>query len=1576
MDYSGTIAGGNYRIIRKLSEGFLSSLYLARDLRDSDVTIAVKILDRSRISTRVEDMIRFRTDIAAIMHIRHPNLVTVHEVNDIDTPYRYPVPYIVMDLVDGKSLESIINEDVDMPLQKKIELIAQISSALQHVHRQGILHRDIRPGNIIMTQQGAVLTDAGIARIMDFGEYHKHGELLRLFYYMPPEQSGTIGHAVDERSDLYSLGIVMYRLLSGALPFTGDTIRALAHSHLTHIPARLTSLAPGVPAICDDIVMKLLEKEPGKRYQSAQGLSADLEKFLKGERAFIPGLNDTTVRLSYKTRFTGRGNELQKLMTLHHDSAKGKGSFCMVTGDTGAGKTRLLREFSSALASESHPCIALFDSPGDINTPYRAMSTILDKYIQLFSMYPEKTKGRISACFRGSSEAPASMLLQINPRVKIVLDEPEQPEALTEGKEAGPVFKAAGDFLRVCAEAGGSLTLIVDDIHRMDGVSMEILLELSSGISNSPLCVVASYPAEDVNRYPYLAEFIRHHQEHGPSYHTLTLGPLTPGETKDIVESVLFDSTGATEEISSIIHARSGGNPSFAIQILKQLIDERAVTSAETGWILQRKKLESAEIPDTMADIIVKKIPLLNALEQSVLSYGAVIGMKFSSPLLLALLKKTSPAAGVPDHEIVLIVNKAMTMGFLGTAGSLPEDFHFVHARVHDAFYGCIGHETRRAIHGEIAAILENLYADDIDAHLYELAYHSIASDDSGKILQYAYPAALKLKNEYALEQAIDCLSKVTEVCRKTDDKPDDVDTDLLLRFAGEELAFLYIITGEYDKAIRIYTSLIENTTDTYEKASLYRNISRAHFKKGDWSACEKTGAIGLGLLGFTLPTKKLSLWAGIFTEFLLHILPGKIKKEFITHDENMKRVYRHISWSYLDLGWSYILSDNFKFLMVALKVLNIAEYRLGQSRVLGMALGGYGALLMSVHRFEASIRYQKRSLKIRKEQGDEWGYAQSLQWLGYCYEWKGDYRQSILCFNESLAIFNKIGDQREAGMCISGLIHNYMFMSEYSKVAAFLDEYRDVTSAAKDHYGISELHTYMTRHLAEQGNLESAIEEGGKAFAYSRDQNIAFTHCRACHELGMVYLEKNEPLRALEYLSAAKSMIEQHRFLKHYTVSTYTLYAECLIHLYTRSLGASPDDTALHPGLSDIRNACKKALSHTRRWVSHYSAALRVCAQYHDLCNDGKKTAKLFMQAIEQAGKLGQLYEEAKCRYLFARHLIRQEKNDLARFHLETAYTIFSRIGASLYVTRIAELLGMKGSESPSPASILNEEKLAAVMKLSTELAVMTDIKTIISRAVHSAVEYTGAVRCCVLTADGDAPDLRHSASYNMDFSDISEHIHCILHYVFHNDLPLIVDDAAYNTGLQAILSGPSALNGSLLCMTIKMKEKTIGVLYMDNPFLASVFNVNDVSILNLIFSYIPFIPDIRPETARPVLPREEAGKKTTIPDLTGKKIESVITYLQENYRRDISREGLAEHLEINPDYLGKMFRIYTGKKIGEYINELRIHEAARALRETDNSIIDIAFSVGYESLRTFNRLFLKVMGAAPTQYRDSFKQ
>jgi len=1574
MNYIGTIAGGRYQIIRKLSDGFLSTLYLARDIRETERVLAIKILERSRISTRIEDMIRFRTDITGIMNIKHPNLLTVHEVNDIETPYRYPVPYIVMDLIEGHSLEHIINNGIAIPLQKKIELMAQVSSALQPVHRLGILHRDIKPGNIIVSPRGAVLTDVGLARIKDFREYRTHGGLTHLFYYMSPEQCGTIGLPVDERSDLYSLGIVMYQLLTGSLPFSGDTISGIAHAHLTSIPAPPSSCNPEIPAICDSIILKLLEKEPEKRYQSALGLSADLEKILKGERSFIPGLKDTIVRLRYHTHFTGRHNELKKLLALQRDSVAGMGSLCLMDGDAGIGKTRLLDEFNSTLASHGQPCIALFESSGDRGSPYRSIRDLLGMYIQRFSGYSEKRKEQISSALTVSLGNPGYIILQINPGMKTVLGELAPPVPLTDKRETGRFLHTAGGFFRDLARAEGSLTILLDDIHDMDTGSLEILEEISSDIKNSPLQIVAAYRKGKLKQHSFFTGLIQHCQGNEPFYQHISLTPCTAVETKNLVEGILFESTPSTKEISTIVHSKSGGNPSFTIEILKQLIHERVVSFSETGWILHRTRLKSVEIPHTMVDIILNKISCLDTRERSVLSHCAVIGMRFSLSLLFQLLEKSSSAQNTANDEVVSIIDKAVSLGILSAENPQSGEMYFPHSRIHDAFYTSIDDDTRKHIHGELVKTIENLVGGNTNDHLYSLAYHAIGSDDKNRILQYAYPAALKLKNDYALDQSIAYLKKIIDACDDADNEPGANDTAVLLRFAGEELAFLYLITGEYDNAIRIYTSLIENTTNTLEKASLYRNISRAYFKKGDWVACEKTGAQGLELLGFTLPAKKISIWISIIFEFFRHIMPGEVKKIFITHDENRKRIFRHISWSYLDLGWSYILSDNIKFLMIALKVLNIAEYRLGPSRVMGMSLGGYGALLMSIPLFERSIRYLKRSLAVRKEQGDEWGYAQSLQWLGYCYEWKGDYRQSILCFNESLSIFNRIGDQREAGMCTAGLIHNYTFASEYSRIETLLREYRDITAATKDHYGISESYTYRIRCLVEQGHIERAIEEGELALDYSKQNNVSFTHCRACSELGMVYLEKNEPARALEYLNAAISMTGQHRYLKQYTVSTYTLYAECLIMLYQQSLSAPAENASSQPGLGEIRKACRLAVRHTRRWVSHYSAALRVYARYHDLAASRRSSEKYFMKAIEHANKLGQPFEEAKSRYFFARHLIRHKKNDLARFHLETAYTIFSKISAALYIQRIAELLGMRENESPSLAGILNEEKLAIVMKLSTELSAMSDVSAVILRAVQSAMELTGAGRCCILTMDDTTSELTNESVYNMEPTEISDQMNYILHYVFNNDVPLIIQDASRDSALQTILSSPSTLKGSILCMTIKVKEKNIGVFYMDNPLLTSVFNENDLTIMNLIFSHAALVLDKLPEAVKPSLLKDDKGKKTAIPDHTGKKIESVITYLHENYRRDISREGLADHLDINPDYLGKMFKVYTGKKIGEYINDLRIQEAARALRETEDNIIDIAFSVGYESLRTFNRLFLKVMGTSPKQYRDSY--
>jgi eukaryotic-like serine/threonine-protein kinase len=269
----GTVFDGRYRIIRKLGAGGMADVYLAED-QELGRRVAIKILN-DRHAADDSFIERFRREAKNAAGLSHPNIVSIYDRGEAEGTY-----YIAMEFLDGRSLKEMIVGRGPAPIKTAIDYARQILAAVGFAHRHGIVHRDIKPHNVLVGPEGRLkVTDFGIAR-SGASQMTEVGSIIGTAQYLSPEQAR--GAPVDQTSDLYSVGVVLSEMLTGQVPFTGDTPLEIAMKHLSEVPRPPSELRPEVPHDLDSIVLRALAKDPAERYQSADEMDADLARVLEG----------------------------------------------------------------------------------------------------------------------------------------------------------------------------------------------------------------------------------------------------------------------------------------------------------------------------------------------------------------------------------------------------------------------------------------------------------------------------------------------------------------------------------------------------------------------------------------------------------------------------------------------------------------------------------------------------------------------------------------------------------------------------------------------------------------------------------------------------------------------------------------------------------------------------------------------------------------------------------------------------------------------------------------------------------------------------------------------------------------------------------------------------------------------------------------------------------------------------------------------------------------------------------------------------------------------------------------------
>ncbi len=274
------LLGGRYELDGVVGRGGMAEVYRARDIR-LDRIVAIKTL-RADLARDQIFQARFRREAQSAASLNHPSIVAVYDTGE-DMATGLPVPYIVMEFVDGRTVRDLLQDGHRLLPERSLEIIDGVLRALDYSHQAGIVHRDIKPGNVMVTRNGDVkVMDFGIARAMSDAQatMTQTAQVIGTAQYLSPEQAR--GERVDSRSDLYSTGCLLYELLTGRPPFTGDSPVAIAYQHVRENPIPPSRVDPDVPAWADAIVLKAMAKSPADRYQTAADMRADLQRAASG----------------------------------------------------------------------------------------------------------------------------------------------------------------------------------------------------------------------------------------------------------------------------------------------------------------------------------------------------------------------------------------------------------------------------------------------------------------------------------------------------------------------------------------------------------------------------------------------------------------------------------------------------------------------------------------------------------------------------------------------------------------------------------------------------------------------------------------------------------------------------------------------------------------------------------------------------------------------------------------------------------------------------------------------------------------------------------------------------------------------------------------------------------------------------------------------------------------------------------------------------------------------------------------------------------------------------------------------
>ncbi len=780
-----SFSDGRYQVKGFLGEGGRKRVYLARDGRlDRDVAIAViktEGLDEAGLT-------RVRREAQAMGRLGdHPHIVTVYDIGEESGE-----PYIVSQHMAGGELASLIQEapNQQLSIEDAMRFAGEIGDGLQHAHSRGIIHRDIKPGNIWLTEEGtAMIGDFGLAVALDRSRLTMAGMMVGTVGYMPPEQA--LGRDTDASSDLYSLGCVLYEMVTGRTPFTGQDSVSVISQHINTPPTAPSYHNSTVPRVLEALIMRLLAKSPDDRPASAADVVAELRR-ISGSTSVVTSVEQPLVLTGAGAlqgvpwgRFAGRQEEMGQLKAVLETALAGQGAMVMLAGEPGIGKSRLAKEFTVYAGLRGAQILngRCFESEASI--PYHPFIQAIQQYVRTRPVEDlQKELG---------SDAPeiARMVSEVRQRIPDIAEVPPQ-EGETDRLR---MFDSVCNFIRNAARAN-PVVLVLDDLQWADKSSLAMLRHVTRGIASDRVIILGCYRDVELEENHPLVEAIAELRRE-PFYQRIAVRGL-PFDDVHALMSTLGEQQVPLEFVREV-HRATEGNPLFIEEILRNLIEEGELVLEEGQWASKGGGLPAWDIPEGIRGIVKRRLGRLSDECLSILTPASAMPSGFT----FGVLKEVT---GEDEDRLLDLLDEALRAQVIRERKDADSratgTYELSHTALRQTIYGELSAPRRVRLHRQLGEAIERVYESSLEPHMADLAYHfyrAAAEGDVDRAIDYGRRAGERAMALLAYEEAARSYRLALRAAELESGRGDDERCRLLLALGEAETR-----AGQGDQAVDV----------------------------------------------------------------------------------------------------------------------------------------------------------------------------------------------------------------------------------------------------------------------------------------------------------------------------------------------------------------------------------------------------------------------------------------------------------------------------------------------------------------------------------------------------------------------------------------------------------------------------------------------------------------------------------------------------------------------------------------------------------------------------------------------------
>ncbi len=1348
---------------------------------------AIKIL-RHEVSDP-QKLLRFKTEFTTLASLEHASVIKVYDFGVLQDRY----PFFTMEYFPGKRITDYFD---GQNWDALYDVILQIASGLHHIHHLGIIHLDLKPTNILVS-------DDGKAKIMDFGLAIETRQVFDrqirgTLQYMAPEVLKQ--DRVDSRADLYALGMTLYETVTGALPGYGKPTIEVIRMRLDDGVRRPSSINPRVPEALEQIIMKLLEKDPRDRFPTAGAL---LQAIAEAAGKKVPPAELLVGRGElFAAPLIGRKNEVHQLMTLIAEAREGRGNGVILAGGEGMGKSRIIRDVTLRAQLDG---ARVFCGRCPVNR-----KTVYAPFFEIFQQ----------------------MVLALNPEADVAEEIKRllKPVSASAGPEANPphgqkfrlfnrIVQSMQDmygFLSVGSEAGGSpLILVIEDLQWADPSTAELFSFLVGEAAQNRLLVIGSLTLETGGEAaiespaPNLAFWEQRARE--GNFPLIRVETLSEPLVREHVQSLLGDRDVPNEFVQWMLW-ESAGSPLNIRRIIDYLIAHDYLQWQPSGWAMDMERIRSLRIPGGPSSILMEKVETLTPEQRALLEIAAVMGETAEVEMLTAI-------AGGNAEQVFADVRELIRLGLVDESSD-GRIITFPQIHLRDAIYNAMPERRRTELHLRVAEALEPALRHGSNQLIGQVAYHFSRANDIERGTRYSIEAGDLATRTVAHEEATEFYRVALELmdlggmeeARKAE--------------VREKLADAYYRRDDYRSAIHAYQFLLKSIQSRHpddeanvDVARVMKKIGKVLTRRGDQDAamtyCHGALAVYERLNKTVDVAEMLNRLAWMYRVRddldMARETAERARKMLEEENSTSTVVYGYVKNI---LGLIEFAGGNWQRSREILEEAVAIGESLQSERLCKTASMNLGNTLWKLGEWDTALQYFRKNLELSESEGDLWDLVTSYSNVGVVEYGRGNFQLAAEYFEKSVRIDEKIGAVEHEALARENLADTLEMLGRWNEA---LEQYQKCISLEGfDETRALRLSVYvpLARLTKKRGDIAKAMEYAQKAMAAgerARDEDLI---AEAAYVLASIEDERGNLEESEKYLNRAMQIFEANSTL--HGIGRAHTAAACIV---------------LQKG--DIDGAVRHAQlgeQYARQLGDRFALAKNdwAWAKIHGSQGDREAAAAKFESVKDTFEELGTPYELA--RLLFDIGVLKDEPEEAIQT-IRSAIRMFERLDASHDLERARGALFRI-----RPAGKAPDQGVVGLYEIVKIINSTLDLQEVLNRVLDVCIRRLRAERGMLNLLDPITGALRTRVARNIRDGaegDSRRSPQSVVKEVIQTGQSVMSADARAD---QRFVESESVIAEnilSILCVPLIIKERIAGAIYVDHRQARQMFSQKDLSFL-----------------------------------------------------------------------------------------------------------------------------------------------